>query len=88
MSVIGHQSPGVAGRPGFRQDICQPLEKLIAIVVVAEDRAPLDSSDNDVVKRTGGIYACFTWHAGFLAIPVFNVKLIYKFMYVPFILSS
>ena len=62
MDMIGDQSPGVNWCFSFGKDITESFDKLIAILVVFKDFAFLDPSNDDVVKRSGGIYACFTRH--------------------------
>ncbi len=62
MNMIGDQSPGVNWCFSFCKDITESFDKLIAILVVFKDFAFLDPSNDDVVKRSGGIYACFTRH--------------------------
>jgi len=75
MSVVGHQGSGVAGGFSFSKDIRQFLDKLIAVAVVAKDLTLLDTPDDDVMKCTGSIYACFTRHAFFLTTPKVSVNL-------------
>ena len=62
MGMVGHQSPGVNRSFSLCKDIIESFDKLMAILVVFKDLAFLDPSYDDVVKRSGSIYACFTRH--------------------------
>jgi len=75
MNVVWYQGPGVAWCLCIRKVICQSLEKLIAVVVVAKDLTLLDTPDDDVVQCTGRIYSCFTKHKSSLTIPKALVNL-------------
>jgi hypothetical protein len=74
--MVWYQGPGVAWCLCIRKVICQSLEKLIAVVVVAKDLTLLDTPDDDVVKCAGGIYACFTRHKFSLAAAKIGVNLL------------
>jgi hypothetical protein len=41
--------PCVAGRPGLRQQIGQPLKKVLAIVIIPKDLASLDAPDDHMM---------------------------------------
>ena len=88
MNVVWYQGPGVARCLGIRKVICQSLNKLIAVVVVAKDLTPLDTPDDDVVKCTGGIYAGFTRHEYSLAASWFSVNLFIYLWTSPFVGSA
>lgn len=53
MKVIGDQGPRQAFHPGFLEDEIEPPEEVLAILVVDEDRSPLDAADHDVVGQAG-----------------------------------
>ena len=83
VEVVGYQGPGINGCFSFAKDIFESFKKLIAILIVFKNLAFLDSSDDNVVQRTGSIYAGFTRHVFSLAASRGQCQLIYIFMDVP-----
>jgi hypothetical protein len=63
MEMIGHQGPGKAARLTLAENAPHPVKKIIAVGVVPENRAPLDSSYDNVVQGTQSIQSGFAWHA-------------------------
>jgi hypothetical protein len=61
--MIGNQSPSetlgirIGDNPG------KPIKKVVPVVVIEKDLPALDSPQNDVVQRTGGIYSGFSRHS-------------------------
>ena len=62
MEMIGNQRPGETWGLGFYNQVAQPVYEVVAVLVVKEDLTPFDSSDNDVVDRTGGIDSRLSGH--------------------------
>jgi hypothetical protein len=48
--MVGHECPSIAGGAALAQDGAQPFEERVPIVVIVEDLASLDASDDDVVQ--------------------------------------
>ena len=63
MAMIGNKRPGVAGCFRISKDITESLDKLITVPVVPKNLTLLVTPNDDVVKCTRSIDACFTWHA-------------------------
>jgi hypothetical protein len=55
--MVLNQRPSVTTGSGFFKNPSQPLNKSITILIVHENFASLDSTGNNVVKRTGSVYA-------------------------------
>ena len=49
VEVVGNQSPTVAGRGGFGQDMTEPLNKVFAIGIILENLSALYPPADDVV---------------------------------------
>lgn len=49
VKMIVHECPGQAVGAGFEQEFSKAIEKQVAIIVVKEDVAPLDASDDDML---------------------------------------
>ena len=62
MEMIGNQRPGETWGLGFYNQVAQPVYEVVAVLVVKEDLTPFDSSDYDVVDRTGGIDSRLSGH--------------------------
>ena len=52
MGVVVQKCPCVAGRPGLRQQISQPLDKVFAVVIVPKDLASLDAPDDHMMQNS------------------------------------
>ncbi len=50
--------PGVS----FRQQLAQPLNKVITIIIVIKNPAPFNATDNDMMEQIGAIDARLSWH--------------------------
>jgi hypothetical protein len=74
MEMIGHQGPGQAARLTLAENVPQPVKKIIAVGIVAENRTPLDSSHDDMVQNTRSIQSGFAWHAFQIAAERSKVK--------------
>jgi len=62
VEVVGDQRPGVAKRLSAFDDDGKAANELLAIGIVRKDLPPLDTAADDVVQRTGGVYAGFAWN--------------------------
>ena len=60
MNMVGHRRPGVNWCFSFYKDSTESFDKLIAILIIFEDFAFFDPSNDDVMKGTGSIYSGFT----------------------------
>jgi hypothetical protein len=67
MEMIINQCPGIARGLGFRYDPAQPRNKVFLIRIIDKDFATFDTAADNVVQRSGCIYAGFSWHAGIIA---------------------
>ena len=43
-------------------DSADPIQKVIAICIIEKDLTPFDSTNDDVMERSGSIYSGFSWH--------------------------
>jgi len=67
VEMVGHQGPGIAAGLAFDQQITQPCDKPVAVLVIIEYRSAIDATGDDMVKCSGCVYAGFAWHAGRLS---------------------
>ena len=58
----GHQRPGIQRGAGSGKERGEPLEERAAIAVAAEDRAALDTANDDVVQGTRKVEPRSAWH--------------------------
>ena len=58
--MIPHIHPSITDSLGFGYNVTKALKKIFPVRGVFKDRFALDSTDNDVMQCTGGIYAGFT----------------------------
>jgi len=61
--MIVEQRPGEAPGARLLQEEGESCEELFPVLIVKKDVASFDASDNDVMKKTGNVYAGITWHA-------------------------
>jgi len=62
VKVVVEQGPGVAVGFGLRQENAEAGEKICPVLIVKEDGALLDPSDDNVLKQSGNIYAGMSRH--------------------------
>lgn len=62
--MVVEQGPGVAVGFGLRQENAEAGEKICPVLIVKEDGALLDPSDDNVLKQSGNIYAGMSRHEG------------------------
>ena len=65
--MVRDQRPAVALRLRFKNQIANPFYKAVAVLVVIEYLAPLDSPDNDMLDRTRCVNSRLSWHARFVS---------------------
>jgi hypothetical protein len=62
MGMVRQKRPSIAGRRCFLQYLAEATQKILVVFGIPKDRLALDSPDNDVMERTGRIYAGFAGH--------------------------
>jgi len=67
VKMVGDQSPGVAAGRRLRQKSRQATNKAITVTVIFKNCAALNSPADNVMKRTGSVYAGLSWHEGSVA---------------------
>jgi len=55
--MIGHKSPRVASRFRLLEQIPKPIDEVVSVGVILENRSPLDSTNDNVLQCSGGIYS-------------------------------
>ena len=70
MEMIGDRRPGKA--TGFRlfQDLAQPIDKIVTILIIFENFSTLDTANNNMVQGSGGVYPRLSGHARILTLLV------------------
>ena len=58
MGMVGNEHPGITCRLGLREQFCEAVEKIFAILVVSEDLSTLYSPDHDVMQDSGCVESC------------------------------
>ena len=49
MGMVGNEHPGITCCLGLREQFCEAVEKIFAILVISEDLSTLYSPDHDVM---------------------------------------
>jgi hypothetical protein len=62
-TILADIAQNVAGGLGLFKDIAQTRHKVVPVLVVLENLTALDTAYNDMMQRTGRIYAGSSWHA-------------------------
>ena len=60
--MVRHQYPGIAAGRRLVEDTRETSEKIIPVVIVSKDHAPLYSSPHDVVNGTRRVYTGLAGH--------------------------
>jgi len=60
--MVGYHRPCKTIGMRLNQHLAEPVYKGVAIGIVPKDFSALDSSHDDVVKRTRSINSGFSWH--------------------------
>jgi hypothetical protein len=61
--MIGHKSPRLASLFGLFEQIPKPIDEVVALGVIFENLLPLDSTNDNVLQCSGGIYSGSMRHA-------------------------
>ncbi len=67
MDMIGHQGPRIADGFGVGEQFAEPIEEILPVGVILENRLPFDPTDDDMLQRTWCIYSGLAGHAEKLA---------------------
>jgi hypothetical protein len=62
VGVVVQKRPGVASRARLRQQRAQPLQHVLAVVVLSKNFAPFDPTDHHVLQNPGRIQSRDSWH--------------------------
>jgi len=62
MGMIGHESPGQAGRPGFGKKLGHSLDQIVPVPVITEYLSTLDPPDDDMLKYPGRVQSGCSRH--------------------------
>jgi len=57
VEMIGYQGKGIAGGSGIQQNGTQSFQKIIPVLVIPEDTAPLDPAANDMMQGSWCVYS-------------------------------
>ncbi len=60
--MIGHKSPRLANRFRLWEQIPKPIDEVVSVGVIFENRPPLDSTNDNVLQCSGGIYSGLARH--------------------------
>ena len=60
--MIGHKSPRIASRFRLLEQIPKPIDEVVSVGVILENRPPLDSTNDNVLQCSGGIYSGLARH--------------------------
>jgi len=58
----GHKSPRIASRLRLLEQIPQPTDEVVSVNVISEKGLPLDSTNDNVLQCSGGIYSGLAQH--------------------------
>ena len=59
---MGHKSPRIASRFRFLNQITQPIDEIVSVGVILENRHQLNSTNDNVLQCSGGIYSGLARH--------------------------
>jgi hypothetical protein len=60
--MIDHKSPRIASRFRFLGQFPKPIDEVVSVGVIFENRPPLDSTNDNVLQCSGGIYSGLAQH--------------------------
>ena len=63
MGVITHQHPCVTAHLLLREELGQPFEKILTVLVIHKNCRLFDSTNNKIKHSSGSINARLAWHA-------------------------
>ena len=64
--MVRNQGPGVTLRLGFFEDVGEPFQKRLAVLVVEKDLSTFYSPGHDVLEEAGGVKSWLAGHFVFL----------------------
>ncbi len=62
--MIGHKSPRKASRLRLLEQIPKPIDEVVSVAVILENRPALDSTNDNVLQCSGSIYSGLARHDG------------------------
>jgi hypothetical protein len=62
VEVIGHKSPRIASLFRLLEQIPKPIDEVVSVGVILENSPPLDSTNDNVLQCSGGIYSGLARH--------------------------
>ena len=62
MGMIGDERPSKTKGLRLGDDITQPFNKIIPVLIIGEYPPTLDSTNNNMMQGSGSIDARFAWH--------------------------
>jgi hypothetical protein len=62
--MIGHKSPHIASRFRLWEQISKPIDEVVSVGVIFENRPELDSTNDNVLQCSGGTYSGLARHDG------------------------
>jgi hypothetical protein len=60
--MIDHKSPRIASRFRFLEQFPKPIDEVVSVGVIFEKRPPHDSTNDNVLQCSGGIYSGLAQH--------------------------
>jgi hypothetical protein len=61
--MVGHKSPRLSSRLRLLEQIPMPIDEIVSLGVILENRPPLVSTNDNVLQCSGGIYSGLARHA-------------------------
>jgi hypothetical protein len=78
VKMVGNQCPGVTARLALGENLTQATQKIVTILIVAENLPALNTAGNNVMQRPRRVYSGFSRHAYPLARSICRVNIKYK----------
>jgi hypothetical protein len=85
MKMVWNQRPSVTGRGSFCKDMTELINKGFSIDIILKNISSLDSSANNMMQGSGGVYAGLAGHSLFIS--QIKRKETHNFMTVPLFFS-
>ena len=63
MKMVGNECPGIDARSRFFSDLPKPVEEVLAILGVPEDRSAVDTPYHDVMQGSFNVESWPSWHS-------------------------
>jgi hypothetical protein len=68
MHMMRVERPRITGRSRLLQQMRESFKKIPTVFVILENRIPFDSSNDDMMRGTGGVNAGFSWQVSQISI--------------------